>query len=110
MAFLPGVPALSPGGVERKAAGAVWLGPSRTSVFQHVPGRYGHLDVPAALPMPPTVWDISFGTCLVKSNMAMPFLSHSHFSPAGSPVWRGVLVHEPKQLLLAEVCFVIFSA
>lgn len=88
MAFLPAVPALSPGGVERKAAGAgaVWLGPSRISLLQRVPGRYGHLDVPAALPVPPAGWDISPGTChgcSVKPNVAMPFLPHSHFSPVG---------------------------
>lgn len=89
MVFLPGVPALSPGGVERKAAGAgaVWLGPSKTSLFQRVPGRYGHLNVPAALPMPPAGWDISLGTCQgcsVKSSVAKPFLLH--FSPMGSPI------------------------
>lgn len=92
MAFLPAVPALSPGGVERKAAGAgaVWLGPSRTSFLQRVPGRYGHLDVPAALPMSPAGWDTSLGTCQgssVKSNVATPFLPHSHFGPTGSPAW-----------------------
>lgn len=84
MAFLPAVPALSPGGVERKAAGAVWLGPSRTSLLQRVPGRYGHLDVPAALPMPPAGWDISLGTCQgcsVRSIVAMPFLTHTTSVP-----------------------------
>lgn len=89
MAFLPGVPALSPVGVERKAAGtvSVWLRPSRTSLFQHAPSRSGHPDAQAALPMPPAGWDISAGTyqgCLIKSNTAKPFLPHGQFGPIGS--------------------------
>jgi len=90
MALLPEVLALSPGGVERKAAQAisVWLQASRTTFFQHGPRRSGHPDGQAALLVPPAGWDISAGTyqgCSIKSNVAKPFMPHGQFGHIEPP-------------------------
>lgn len=108
MAFLPAVPALSPGGVERQLELELFgwdpAGHHFSSVFQ--------ADMDILMRQQPSPCHQLAGTFhlapakAARSNPMWP--CHSCLTATSVPL--GILVHEPKQLLLAEVCFVIFSA
>lgn len=110
-----GIPALSPGGVERKRQLELelfGLGPAGhhfSSLFQ--------ADMDILMCQQPFPCHQLAGTSHLapaKAAQSNPvWLHHSclTLAPMGSPVCWGVWVQEPKLLLLlAEVCFVIFPA